>query len=481
MPKRILLARWPWLVAATLLVLVYASTWRDVQRDPRPIGTVEDISALSERSDLNVLFVLVDTLRAHHLGSYGYERATSPTIDYLAATGLRFDRHQAQSSWTKCSMASLWTARNPMRTGVLRFDDASPPEATLAAEQFQEAGFFTAGVWRNGWVAPVFGFDQGFELYEKPQAKLPTAPVRRKNPNIVLEGTDDDVIDSAIEFLRVHGRKRWFLYLHLMDVHQYVYDEESAIFGTRYADLYDNSVRREDRILGRMLWHLADEGYLENTLIVLTSDHGEAFLERGYEGHAREVYRETTEVPFVVAFPFRLESGIVVDSLTRNVDVWPTVLDLLGLPEMPDVDGLSLLPRVLASARGIPAADSVPEGIAHLDRSWGRPGQAASPVVAVSEGPFRFIYAPDGEIGARAEVGTSPAKSLAKEELFDRDVDADELVEVSEERPEIVDRMRAIATRYLETPPDPWGVETPQIELEELQLNQLRALGYEIK
>ncbi len=475
--RKILLARWPWILAGLLLVIAYASTWRDVRRDPRPLGSVEDITSLANRSDLNVLFVLVDTLRAHRLGSYGYERDTSPTIDYLAATGLRFDRHQSQSSWTKCSMASLWTARNPMRTGVLRFDDASPPEATLAAEQFREAGFLTAGVWRNGWVAPVFGFDQGFRLYEKPQASLPAAPVRRENPNIVLEGTDDDVIDSAIEFLRVHGRERWFLYLHLMDVHQYVYDEQSAIFGTRYSDLYDNSIRREDRILGRMLWHLADEGHLENTLIVLTSDHGEAFLERGYEGHAREVYRETTEVPFVIAFPFRLESGIVVDSLSRNIDVWPTVLDLLGLPEMPDVDGRSLLPTVLAKAQGMPSTESIPMGISHLDRSWGRPGQAPSPVVAVSEGPYRFVYAPQGDVGARAEGRVAEVR----EELFDRSADRDELDDVSQEHPEIVASMRASAIRYLETPPDPWGVETPQIDLEELQLNQLRALGYEIK
>jgi arylsulfatase len=474
--KKILRARWPWLVAGVLLLAFYASTWYDVRRDPRPIGTADDITSLQKRSDLNVLFVLVDTLRSHRLGCYGYARDTSPTLDYLAGTGVRFAQHQSQSSWTKCSMASLWTARNPARTGVLRFDDVAPPEATLAAESFRDAGFLTAGIWRNGWVAPVFGFGQGFEHYEQPQAKAPPAPIRRENPNIVLEGTDDDVIDSAIEFLRVHGRERWVLYLHLMDVHQYVYDEESALFGTEYGDLYDNSVRREDRILGRMLWHLADEGYLEDTLIVLTSDHGEAFRERGYEGHAKEVYRETTEVPFVIAFPFRLEPGIVVESPTRNVDVWPTVLELLGLAPMLDVDGRSLVSTMLASARGDPVSEPGPPGISYLDRTWGRPDSSPLPMVAVADEGYRFVYAP-GEVGA--DGGGIVLDT--REQLFDRMADPRELDDVSEEYPEIADDMRAIAERYLEMPPDPWGVDTPHIELEELQLNQLRALGYDIR
>src|SRR4029453_6924818 len=117
---------------ATLVVLIaigaggYYLLWRDREmnkgRDPRPIGTIADIERLSQRKDVNVLFILVDTLRAHRIRTYGYERETSPTIDYLAASGVRFARHLSQSSWTKCSMASLWTGFYPVRTGVLRFD-----------------------------------------------------------------------------------------------------------------------------------------------------------------------------------------------------------------------------------------------------------------------------------------------------------------------------------------------------------------------
>ena len=124
-----------------------------------------------------------------------------------------------------------------------------------------------------------------------------------------------------------------------MDLHEYLYDEDSARFGTAYSDVYDNSILREDLVIGELYEHLAREGLLENTLIVIASDHGEAFSERGYEGHARFVYRETTNIPLILSFPFRLESAVVIERVTTNVDLWPTVLDLLGLPAMDGADG----------------------------------------------------------------------------------------------------------------------------------------------
>jgi glucan phosphoethanolaminetransferase (alkaline phosphatase superfamily) len=103
-------ARWPWFGAAALLVVVYLATLLEIRpADPRPLGSLDDIERLSERDDLNVLFIVIDTLRADHLGAWGYERDTSPTIDWLAGSGVRFARQLSQSSWTKCSMASLWT------------------------------------------------------------------------------------------------------------------------------------------------------------------------------------------------------------------------------------------------------------------------------------------------------------------------------------------------------------------------------------
>ena len=448
---------------------VYLATIVEVTTgDGRPVGDAASLNALQYRDDVNVLFILVDTLRADRLGSYGYERDTSPTLDYMASTGARFDRHLAQSSWTKCSMASLWTGLNPARTGVLRFDHALPSEALMPAEIFKEAGFRTAGIWRNGWVAPNFGFDQGFEVYGRPARKPMPKGYRRENPHITLEGTDHDAVDNAIEFLRVHGEERWFLYMHLMDVHQYLYDENSALFGSTYSDVYDNSIRHTDDVLGRFLTHLAETAQLEKTLIVITSDHGEAFSERGHEGHAKNVYRETTEVPLILGFPFRVEGGLAMDIRTSNVDVWPTVLELLGLPPLEDTDGRSLVPDLLAAAQGKPVAESGPVAFSHLDRTWGQQRNSPRPTVAAIDSGYRLVYFQEGE-------------GRSTRQLFDGNADRLERENVLADNPDVAEALTAEIEDYLAgESPLSWGAGATSVEIDEMELNQLRALGYEL-
>ena len=261
MRKQLIEQRWPWLVAAGVLVVVVLFEIRlPGDWDRRPRGSVEDIEQLRDRSDLNVLFILVDTLRAEHLGCYGYARDTSPVLDRLANSGVRFGRHLAQSSWTKASMASLWTGLHPVRTGVTRWEQAVSEDAHMPAEILRDAGFRTFAIWRNGWIRPAFGFAQGFEVYHSPRAGPIAASVRREKPTVGVAGTDQDLVRSAMEFLRTHGQERWFLYLHLMDVHQYVYDEETALFGTTYSDLYDNSIRWVDRVLGSLIREIDARG-----------------------------------------------------------------------------------------------------------------------------------------------------------------------------------------------------------------------------
>jgi arylsulfatase A-like enzyme len=279
-------------------------------------------------------------------------------------------------------MASLWTGLYPVRTGITRYDDVIPEVARMPAEILREAGFQTVGLYRNGWVAPTFGFDQGFEIYERP-LDMPLPPnVKRDNPTLSDRGSDQGVLAAAQEFLRVSGKKRWFLYVHLMDLHEYIYDKESALFGASYSDNYDNSIRWTDATIGLLLDTLSQHGYLENTIVIVASDHGEAFPERGFEGHAREVYRETTEVPLLISFPFRLEPGVVVKARTRNVDIWPTVLALLGLEPPAGIDGRSRLPEILSSAAG-PAPCGVGE-IAISDLIRNGNAQGSPPDIGVS-------------------------------------------------------------------------------------------------
>jgi arylsulfatase A-like enzyme len=283
-------------------------------------------------------------------------------------------------------------------------------------------------------------------------------------------GSDDDVIDAAIEFVRAYGSQRWFLYLHLMDLHEYTYDEDSARFGSTYSDVYDNAILHTNFVLDRLIAHLTDTGQLDRTLVVIGSDHGEAFGERGVEGHARNVYRESTEIPWILAFPFRLDPGIEIDTRTSNVDVWPTVLDLLGLPPLPAADGRSRVPEILAAARGDTAAasaDTDGSTYAHLDQRWGTRGAKPTPTLSVVEGPFRLVR-------------TFEPGDKVRDELFDVRDDPSEERDRLAEHPDVAARLRERADAYLANEPAPWARETTTLEIDEIQLDQLRALGYAI-
>ena len=464
---------WPW-VAAAMLVAAYATFQWSRTPEPLvnlpPVGGVDQIAALAQRKDVNVLFILVDTLRADRLHTYGYERPTSPFLDLVAREGVRFAHHMAQSSWTKCSMASLWTGLNPSRSGVTKFNDLIAPSAHMPAEILRDAGFRTAGLWRNGWVDGYHGFDQGFDVYTRPGLRPVPDRIRRENPTVSYGGSDIDLVEESMEFLRLEGKKRWFLYLHMMDVHEYTYDEESAQFGTSSSDIYDNAILHVDRTLDQLFGRLVAADLLENTLVVIAADHGEAHGERGFEGHARNVYPEVTSTPWIIAFPFRLERGLVIDSRTANVDLWPTVLDLLGLPALPNADGRSRRPEILAAARGEAVAPGESTGIAHLDQTWGQRVQTTAPNVALREGSYQYIQFrnPKGKIA---------------EQLFDATRDAEEhknlLADGTAEDKAVGDRMRGEVDSYLAAKPV-WQDETKPLELDELQLNQLRALGYNL-
>jgi arylsulfatase A-like enzyme len=362
-------------------------------------------------------------------------------------------------------MASLWTGLYPARTGVTRFDHVIAEEATLPAEIFRQAGYQTAGLYRNGWVSPNFGFSQGFDVYHKPRPRPLLPSEKRQNPTLSVEGTDVSAIETAVSFLRTNGSQRFFLYVHLMDVHEYVYDDSSADFGDTYSDIYDKAILRLNHVLDgliREVW--SDRELASRTLIVISSDHGEGFGERGLEGHARNVYPEVTEVPFLIALPFRLEPGLEIHARTQNVDIWPTLLELVGLPAIEQTDGRSRMPEILMAARGEPTVGEDVFAFAHLDQTWGQDGKEPVPQVAVTQGSDRLVV----KHGA-----------VVTEELFDRRDDHFETRNVLSASPEVANRLREQMRLYMELEP-PWSGDVPTIKLDEMELNQLRALGYSL-
>ncbi len=456
-------ARTRFLIGALIVVGAVLATFVRIELPPRPGGQIEDIQALSERErPLNVVFILIDMLRADRLSAYGYERETTPRIDHLVSTGVRFAHTEAHSSWTKSSMASLWTGVLPPRTGILRFDDGLVDDVKMPAEIFKEAGYRTAGIWRNGWVASNFGFDQGFDLYLRPAPRAqdnfekPLPGTRR------LPGTDADVSRAAVEFLKSHGKDPFLLYLHYMDVHQYAYDPEAAAqgWGSSLSDAYDASIHWTDRHVDWIVRELEDLDLMKDTIVVIGSDHGEAFREHRREGHAHDLYREVTEVPFIMILPFSLQQELVVEPLVRNVDIWPTLLDMLGLPALEQTDGQSLVPLMLASARG--EAMETPVSVSYIDQRWGRMEQEASPLVGIRKDGRRLMWKP-----------ADPDKTL---QIYDLETDPGEKRNLAKSPPEWADELRADLEARLELPLA-WG-EADQVEIDEMYKAQLRALGY---
>jgi arylsulfatase A-like enzyme len=467
MLRRLLDSPRTYFVAAGLLLVAGVASQFEVNLPSRPKGGLAELEELRTRDDVNVVFILVDTLRADRLSAYGHERVTSPILDSVARTGVRFAHVQSQSSWTKASMASLWSGLYPRRIGVTRFDHSLSETATLPAEILRDAGFRTAGIYRNGWVDANFGFGQGFEIYLSPRpSATPLRMERGAGPSAAqLQGSDVDATHAAREFLRSHGHERFFLYLHYMDVHQYLYAEESGLFGTDIRDVYDNAIHWTDRNVSAVLAELDSRDLLDRTLVVIAADHGEQFYEHGGEGHAQNLYREVTETPWILVLPFRLDPGVVIEQPAQNVDVWPTVLDLLGFEFPGETDGRSMVPLIRAALGGPPPPEELLErrSFAELDRFWGKADMERIEFVSVVDGPYHLV------------------EHFAKEprvELYDRLTDPTEQRDVSRAHPDLVESLRESASAY-RAHERIW--DSPLVELDEMRIGQLRALGYVIE
>ena len=331
----------------------------------------------------------------------------------------------------------------------------------MPAENLRDARFVTAGLWRNGWVAPKFGFQQGFDLYANPGVRQAPKSLRREARAGRIDGTDIDIVFSAIEFMRSHSDERWFLYAHFMDVHQYVTVEEMAVFGNRYMDAYDNAVLWTDRQVMALISALEQLGLRERTLVVIAADHGEAFGEHGKEGHATDLHGETTLTPLILSFPFILEPGLSLETSSQNIDIWPTLLELLGAPPLNDADGLSLVPLLL----GTDSVEHPDTDVAQLDHGWGRVNAEARNSVAIREGQLRY---------------TRHEGRPEDDELYDLTRDPGERFNIVNDPPEDVAALRERVIAELEEQPI-WLEGPEEVGLDELSLRQLRALGYAIE
>ncbi len=310
----------------------------------------------------NVILLVVDTLRADHLGVYGYPRPVSPFIDAFAEDALVFENVLAQSSWTRASMASILTGLLPIHhTAMTRFDKL-PDEVTLLSELLAEQHYATIAFVTNPNILPRSGFDQGYDHFLRLHEPSP------ENTRYMITKADEvnEHVFKALD--RIESNERNFIYVHYMDPHdpyipnephfskhdsisftrQFIVQSFSKLQGAmrenalqQMINAYDDEIRFVDRHIGLLLASLDERGLLERSVVILVSDHGEEFLEHGGLAHGRTLHGEVLAVPLIIrvsGWPGRRIAGLV-----NQVDILPTVLELLGIEPPANLDGASRL------------------------------------------------------------------------------------------------------------------------------------------
>ncbi len=304
-------------------------------------GQPELLTRPTERRP-NVLVYLVDCLRADHVGSYGYPRPTTPAIDALAAEAVLYEKAYACAGWTKASVGCLFTSQYPAEHGARGLDGVLDPGRTTLAEAFQRHGYLTAAFVANPIVDHSFGFDRGFDRFVQLSREYVGKAVNSVNTDAA------DLTTALRPFLESNRDRRFFAYVHSLDLHfpyrpKAPYDKAfatGAVPGD--VDLYDGELAGNDHEIGVLVGELKRLGLYDDTLLVVTADHGEEFGEHGFDRHGHSVFDTLLHVPLVVKLPGSKPSGRRVASEVGLIDVAPTLVTLAGLAKEPAFAGLEL-------------------------------------------------------------------------------------------------------------------------------------------
>jgi arylsulfatase A-like enzyme len=429
----------------------------------------------------NILLISIDSLRSDHLGSYGYFRDTSPNIDQVAAEGARFVTAIAPAPWTLPSHVTMLTGRHPAAHGVSKEDRRLAEEIPTLAEVLQARGYATAGFVAGPYLRSDYGYARGFDLYDE---------------SLVEDGkaahtgtTSPQLIEKVIDWLAGEGSapppRPFFAFLHLWDVHydfsppppfDTMFDPtyEGVVDGTEIGlltpsiakrdlehvvALYDGEIRFTDQALGVLLAKLREVGLWENTVVVITADHGEEFFEHGKIGHLFHIFDEAIQVPLIVHYPPEIEPGLVLEEQVRLMDIAPTILGLV---------------EVESKALGMPA------GAPEQDRDlspWLRGDLFAGRVPQLVSFPENYG---GGRVGVRMNEGKLIRHNRDYYELYNVRPEAGELEKETGKSPEVIAVLAELIER--EAAWNEWREEgevtAPAMDMPESLQRQLEALGY---
>lgn len=433
----------------------------------------------------NVLLISVDSLRADRLGAWGNPRDTSPTLDRLAAEGVRFANAVSPTSWTLPAHVSMLTGLAQRRHGVVQFSDVIPTDVPLVSETFASNGWTTVGFYSGPFLHPAYGFGRGFAQWISCQsADISALHGPGSWAFAHLDETNPNVLRAWKRWLSHDAREPFFAFVHLWDVHyDYIppepyrsrYDpsyrgrlDGRGILGPGFPltasprdvahllALYDGEVRYTDDTIARMLALLEREGLLDRTIVVVTADHGDEFLEHGYKGHQKTLYQEVIHVPLILWARRGVPRGRTVTRPVSLEDVSPTLLDLAGLPALPETDGRSLM----SLARGDAGATHPPVVSAlYADTA------ASLVLAAIRDGTTKVTYEHRKHTRVRYDLSADPRERAPMPVEED-----DALVVALMER---VDLALATLLARNET-----GARLPPDALPAPEVERLRALGY---
>ncbi len=334
----------------------------------------------------NVVVITIDTLRADHLGCYGYKAIHTPNIDALAADGARFERAYTAVPVTLPSHTVMFTGTYPMLSGMHDFaaNKLGPGQPTLASV-LKEHGYVTGAVIGSAVLDSRFGLNRGFDFYYD---HFDFNRLQESNLE-EMERPGNVVADLTLDWLSKNYQKKFFLWMHLYDPH-YPYRPPSP-YAAEYMDRpYDGEIAFADSQVGRLIHFLKSKGLYANTLIVLSGDHGESLGEHGEKTHGFFIYNATLHVPFIIHLPGVARPRVVPD-LVNLADLMPTVLQALKIDVPTQVQGQDLLPLMKAKeseeSRSLYAETFLPR----LHFNW-------SELRGVETENYHFIDAPKPEL-----------------------------------------------------------------------------------
>jgi len=455
----------------------------------------------------NVLIYMIDTLRADHASLYGYARDTTPFLKKLGSTGLVFENCQVQATWTKPSTASLLTSLYSFSHGIVNDYDTIPKGAATMAGQLRAAGYVTAGIVANPFAGRVSGLQRGFDYLDE------WAVIQRYRKDAEDRGTDSAAVNKIVfPWLEQHRDEPFFLYVHTTDPHapyrppvgfeeKFANPAETAEFNRTYKrlvdkreygggavvnragclrngvnpdrfihqaiDRYDGEILHNDWSLEQLVEKLKQLGILDNTLIVVVSDHGEEFWEHGWTAHGQSLYQELAHGVLLMWNQKLIPAARRVAEPVQLIDVMPTVLDLLSL-KIPDVvQGQSLAP--FAMGQSFERRGPVMTSRYASPHAKGFVPENGTDTVALLDSNWKLIYRDKAK-----EVG------MNKVELYDRRTDPGDSNNVAAQHPAEVGRMTTEIGKWLDAEKQIKSFlgRGAQATMDPKTLERLRSLGY---